>query len=58
MQNGLICYPMGGIVDGKSGDHVMVAPPFIINDSHIAEIIDKLGRTVDSVLREVMVKAA
>lgn len=58
MENGLICYPMGGIVDGKSGDHVMLAPPFIIDASHIAEIIDKLGRTVDSVLREVLVKAA
>jgi adenosylmethionine-8-amino-7-oxononanoate aminotransferase len=58
MENGLICYPMGGIVDGKSGDHVMLAPPFIINESHIAEIMDKLGRTVDSVLREVLVKAA
>ena len=58
MENGLICYPMGGIVDGKSGDHVMLAPPYIINESHIAEIMDKLGRTVDSVLREALVKAA
>jgi len=58
MDNGLICYPAGGIVDGKSGDHVMLAPPFIINASHIAEIVDKLGRTVDTVLRDVLVKAA
>ena len=58
MENGLICYPMGGIVDGKSGDHVMLAPPFIINEAHVAEIIDKLGRTVDSVLREALVRAA
>jgi adenosylmethionine-8-amino-7-oxononanoate aminotransferase len=58
MQNGLICYPAGGIVDGKSGDHVMLAPPFIVNASHIAEIVDKLGRTVDAVLREASAKAA
>ena len=58
MENGLICYPAGGIVDGKSGDHVMLAPPFIVNASHIAEIVDKLGRTVDAVLRDVLVKAA
>jgi adenosylmethionine-8-amino-7-oxononanoate aminotransferase len=49
---------MGGIVDGKRGDHVMLAPPFIATESHIAEIIDKLGRTVDDVLAEVLPKAA
>jgi len=58
MENGLICYPAGGLVDGKSGDHVMLAPPFIVDASHIAEIVDKLGRTVDAVLREVPAKAA
>ena len=58
MENGLICYPAGGLVDGKSGDHVMLAPPFIIDASHVDEIVDKLGRTVDAVLRDVMVKAA
>ena len=58
MANGLICYPMGGIVDGKRGDHVMLAPPFIATESHIAEIIDKLGRTVDDVIAEVLPKAA
>ncbi len=58
MENGLICYPMGGIVEGRSGDHVMLAPPFIIDETHVAEIVDKLGRTVDSVLREALVRAA
>ncbi len=58
MENGLICYPAGGIVDGRRGDHVMLAPPFIVNAAHIAEIVDKLGRTVDAVLREVTAQAA
>ena len=40
---GLICYPMGGTIDGKQGDHVLLAPPFIIDDDHIGEIVDKLG---------------
>ncbi|MFT5220161.1 MAG: adenosylmethionine-8-amino-7-oxononanoate aminotransferase, partial [Gammaproteobacteria bacterium] len=35
---GLICYPMGGTVDGKNGDHVLLAPPFIIELNHIDEI--------------------
>jgi len=39
---GLICYPMGGTIDGKNGDHVLLAPPFIINDDHIEEIASKL----------------
>ena len=46
---GLICYPMGGTVDGRLGDHVLVAPPFIIEDAQITELVDKL---------EVAVKAA
>lgn len=40
---GLICYPMGGTVDGVNGDHVLLAPPFILEDSHIDEIVDKLS---------------
>jgi len=58
MENGLICYPGGGIVDGKSGDHAMIAPSYIVEAAHIAEIVDKLGRTVDAVLRDVVAKAA
>ena len=45
MDNGLICYPMGGTVDGKQGDHVLLAPPFILSDQHIDELIDKLNRS-------------
>ena len=40
---GLICYPMGGTIDGKSGDHLLLAPPFILDDTHIDEIIIKLS---------------
>lgn len=47
---GLACYPMGGTIDGKSGDHVLLAPPFIIKDAHIDEIIGKLDITFKSVL--------
>lgn len=40
---GLICYPMGGTVDGIAGDHVLLAPPFIITDSQLDELVDKLA---------------
>ena len=40
---GVICYPMGGTINGKSGDHLLLAPPFIIDDHHVDEIITKLS---------------
>ena len=39
---GLICYPMGGTIDGQHGDHVLLAPPFIISDSEIDLMVDRL----------------
>ncbi len=47
---GLICYPSGGTVDGKSGDHVLLAPPFIISDAQIDELVEKLGQAFKAVL--------
>ncbi|MFK7902685.1 MAG: aspartate aminotransferase family protein, partial [Nitratireductor sp.] len=44
-QNGLACYPMGGTIDGVNGDHILLAPPFILEDQHIDEITDKLEKT-------------
>ncbi|WP_281972177.1 aspartate aminotransferase family protein [Ruegeria faecimaris] len=39
---GLICYPMSGTRDGRSGDHILLAPPFIIEDAQIEELVEKL----------------
>jgi adenosylmethionine-8-amino-7-oxononanoate aminotransferase len=50
MEEGLMCYPMGGTIDGKRGDHVIIAPPYTIEDQHIDEIIDKLSAAFDRVL--------
>lgn len=47
---GLICYPMGGTVDGVNGDHVLLAPPFILKDYHIDEIIDKLSTALETAI--------
>ena len=47
---GLACYPMGGTIDGKQGDHILLAPPFIIEDHHIDEIVDKLDIAIRKVL--------
>lgn len=50
MAHGLMCYPMGGTVDGQRGDHILLAPPFIIDSSHIDEIVDKLALAIDSAI--------
>ncbi|MBL6933693.1 MAG: aspartate aminotransferase family protein [Rhodospirillales bacterium] len=50
--DGLVCYPDGGCVDGEKGDHVLLAPPFIISESEIGEVVDKLGRAIDGALAE------
>ena len=55
MAHGLMCYPMGGTIDGRRGDHVLLAPPFIIDDSHIAAMTDKLAAAVDDALQEIAV---
>jgi adenosylmethionine-8-amino-7-oxononanoate aminotransferase len=46
---GLICYPMGGTIDGRHGDHVLLAPPFIINDAEIDLMVDRLDEACKSI---------
>ncbi len=41
-ERGLICYPMSGTIDGRHGDHVLLAPPFIVEDAQIGELVEKL----------------
>ncbi len=50
MARGLMVYPMGGTIDGTRGDHVLLAPPFIVNAAQIDEIVDRLGSAVDDAL--------
>ena len=45
LDEGLLCYPMPGTVDGQRGDHVVLAPAFIIEPVQIEELCDKLQRT-------------
>ena len=50
MEAGLICYPMGGTLDGQVGDHILLAPPFIITADQIGELTDKLAPAIDRAL--------
>jgi adenosylmethionine-8-amino-7-oxononanoate aminotransferase len=47
---GLICYPMAGTIDGVQGDHVLLAPPFIISEAQIDELVSKLAQSINEVL--------
>ncbi len=53
MAGGLICYPMGGAIDGARGDHVLLAPPFIVTDDDVAAIVERLGDAIDAAVAEV-----
>jgi len=50
-EQGLLCYPMGGTVDGMVGDHILLAPPYIYDSGHVAELLDKLTVAIDVGLR-------
>ena len=49
---GLLCYPMGGTLDGSQGDHVLVAPPFILEEGQLDELVDKLHSAITSITLE------
>jgi adenosylmethionine-8-amino-7-oxononanoate aminotransferase len=48
MTRGLICYPSGGTADGTAGDHVLLAPPYIIDESHVDEMTRILLEAIDA----------
>jgi adenosylmethionine-8-amino-7-oxononanoate aminotransferase len=48
MARGLMVYPMGGTIDGQVGDHVLVAPPFIVTNGELDAIVERLVSAVDA----------
>ena len=52
MARGLMVYPMGGTIDGQRGDHVLLAPPFIVTEEQIGDIVDRLGSAIDDALAQ------
>lgn len=51
LKAGLLCYPTGGTADGVRGDHVLLAPPFIVEESQLDELVDKLGGALEATLK-------
>jgi adenosylmethionine-8-amino-7-oxononanoate aminotransferase len=50
LARGLVCYPDGGFLEDGRGDHILLAPPFIISESEIAEVVEKLGLSIDAAI--------
>jgi adenosylmethionine-8-amino-7-oxononanoate aminotransferase len=53
MARGLMVYPMGGTIDGVRGDHVLLAPPFIVNKEQVDTIVDRLGDSIDAAITSI-----
>jgi adenosylmethionine-8-amino-7-oxononanoate aminotransferase len=51
LEAGLLCYPMGGTLDGARGDHVLLAPAFIIEERQLDELVGKLGEALEAALK-------
>ena len=58
MARGLMCYPMGGTLNGRDGDHLLLAPPFIVTDAELETIVARLGEAIDASVAEYWAKAA
>jgi adenosylmethionine-8-amino-7-oxononanoate aminotransferase len=50
LDNGLICYPVGGNVDGINGDVVILAPPYNSTEAELTEMVDKMAVSIKQVL--------
>jgi len=53
MERGLACYPGGGTADGLRGDHVLLAPPYIVSVEEIDLLVDRLGTAIDAAINDI-----
>ena len=47
---GLLIYPGGGTIDGRSGDHILLAPPYNTTHDELDLIVELLAQTLDAIL--------
>jgi adenosylmethionine-8-amino-7-oxononanoate aminotransferase len=53
LRNGLMCYPMGGTIDGKLGDHVLLAPPLVISNQEIDQAVSIFNTSLNQAIRDI-----
>lgn len=56
MARGLMVYPMGGTADGTRGDHVLLAPPFIVDAPILDSIVERLGEAIEAATAQLVVR--
>ncbi len=52
MARGLMVYPMGGTIDGRQGDHVLLAPPFIVTEDELDQLTERLAGAIDAAIEQ------
>lgn len=57
LKAGISIYPGMGTIDGKHGDHVIVAPPYISQPHHIEMIVEHLEQSINQALTDVRIAA-
>jgi adenosylmethionine-8-amino-7-oxononanoate aminotransferase len=45
-----MCYPAGGTIEGTRGDHIFLAPPFVVGETEIDLIVERLGEAIDAAI--------
>jgi adenosylmethionine-8-amino-7-oxononanoate aminotransferase len=45
-QGGLVTYPSGGCADGTNGDVILLAPPFVVSEAQLEEMVAILDRSL------------
>ena len=53
MARGLLCYPAGGTIDGRRGDHVLLAPPYIVAPGEIDMIVERMRDAIGAAVKGV-----
>lgn len=51
LENGLICYPVNGTIDGTRGDVVIISPPYNASDAVLDELITRLENGLNQALQ-------
>lgn len=50
-RRGLACYPSGGTADGVNGDHILFAPPYIVSEAQLADIVEITSAALQAALQ-------
>lgn len=58
LTRGLLVYPMGGTLDGRHGDHVLLAPPFNVTAMEIERIVERLGEAIEAAIAQISTVAS